>query len=170
MSPGPGSAPAGRGGQTRAAREAVYRETGFGPMLRRSWRRIAIGFTFFFLLFVWYGFQPLNGGTKVGICRTLIELQLKYPATLKFSDVEWYKNTLQIYLTHVDAYGQNQSEFFECDFNPDLTLSDARRNRVSLSPDDIKNFNMTIPYIITSKPNNVVPRIPKDDLLGLQQN
>ncbi len=162
-----------RGGASDATREfkaVVYRDTGMKATFRRHWKSILLGTSVFFTLFILWGMQPLHGTVHIGICRTLIETQIKYPTSLKITAIEWFKNNLRIYFTHIDSFGQNRSEFFECEFKPDMTLADARINRKTLGADIVANFNKTIPQVIASKPDNTIPPGYKGDLLSLKRD
>jgi hypothetical protein len=88
---------------------------------RRKKRRLILGVggsVAFVLLLLWYGTMPLKGPIQYGICRTILELDLKFPQTIKMTYVETFDKSLRMYYTYTDAFGSIRSEMLECDFRP----------------------------------------------------
>jgi hypothetical protein len=158
------------GGQAREFKAVEYVDNGMRATFRRRWKMILLGGTLIITLFLWWGLKPLYGTIHVGICRTLIQLQLKYPATLKVTAVEWFKNDLRFYITYIDPFGQDRSDMFECEFNPDLTLIDARINRVSIGADKVEAFNKSIPMVIAADPDLTIAPPPTTSIRGLKKD
>ncbi len=160
-------------GKSQAVME---KETGLAPFLRRNGRMILIGFGIFLPLFIWWGLRPVKGTVHLGVCRTIIELQIPYPETLRLTAIEKLVPNepggaaLRLYFTHIDGFGQNRSEVFECLFGPGLALEGLKRNRVSLPPEKIARLAATVPFIIAAKPNRNTPGRPRDDLMSLKKD
>lgn len=175
MSDGKGGPQAGQiygrdGGASRGPKlidETV--ERGLVPLIRRYWKFAAGGVGFLFVLFLWWGFQPIHGGPAVGICRTFAELRLRYPESMRMTAVDGFKSNLRLYFTHIDDFGETRSEVFECQFNDDLTLSGAMVNNQAVDGDAVKAFNATIPQLLSASPDTTVPAAPGDDLRSLKQ-
>lgn len=162
----------GRGGNSRAAKELAFQEKGLLPFLTRYWKIVVPLFIIGLSLFIWTLLQPKKGTAYFGVCNTFLEMQVRYPQTIKLTSVEWIERSLRIYFTHIDAYGENHSEMFECLFNAkgDLTLLEARRNRIALPSEKVKDFNKTIPIVLMAKPDLTLPDPLPDDLENLKKD
>jgi hypothetical protein len=121
---------------------------------------------------IWFGMQPIVGTIRYGICKTFIELQIPYPPTLQINTVEEYEQAVRIYFSHIDAFGSSRLNMIECSFRPDprtgLALERVRLNREDLPEEDLKSFNLTIPFIIQNPPDLRLPVFKGEDLMHLK--
>ena len=152
----------------RAPQIIVETERGLLPLIGRIWKPLAGVGGFLFLLLLWWGFQPIHGGQAVGICRTLAELQLRYPSSLSLTAVDGFHANLRLYFTHIDDFGEIRSEIFECQFNGDQTLSGALLNHEPLDKAKVDAFNRTVPGVVAARPNTVIPGTPSDNIMYLK--
>ncbi len=149
---------------------------GIAGLFRRRGKTILISTIVILVILIWLGLQPIKGTVHLGICRTFIELQLPYPKTLQLTAIESLisKNygdvNLRLYFTHIDAFGQNRSETFECFFGPNLEVLDLKRNRKSLPADQIKKLGYTVPFIASANPDRILPARPTSDLMSLKRD
>jgi hypothetical protein len=136
-------------------------------------RRIGWGvFGLCFVWFMWWGFQSPKGTIQFGVCRTFLELNVRYPQTIYFSSVEVFDKSLRMYYTYIDPYGSHRSEMMECDYRPFnmLNLEDVKRDRVSVDHRTVVAFNRTVPAIVHYRPNLVLPFDPGDDLVLMKRD
>ena len=122
---------------------------------------------------IWWGTKPIVGTMHVGICRTYVELTLRYPETLRLSAAEVFERSQRLYYTYIDAYGQNRSSTIDCRFlnsiaSGDYTLETVTIDRRPESPEDIARFNKTIDMIVAGDPNLIVPPPFSTDLRTLK--
>jgi hypothetical protein len=129
---------------------------------------IAYGVIGLISLIVWAGMQPLTGTIEYGVCKTLAELKIKYPDTMRTNSVQYYDRALRVYFTSIDGYGQDKLEFIECTFKPDpdvgFVLEAAQFNRTILTEAEIALFNKSIPSILAFPPDLALPH-PSEDAL-----
>lgn len=108
-----------------------------------------------------YALQPKKASMAYGICSTFLELNTTYPQTLNYIDLEGSRTAVRIYFTSVDAFGQFKQEMLECKFGPDeqmgMKLVEVLRNRRPVDVEMVKEFNLTLPTIMASDPNLVMP-------------
>jgi len=123
----------------------------------------------FFILFIWWGFQPLKGPIEVGICRTYAEMELDYPHTFKIMTYEPFERSTRLYYTLSGAFGEYRSQMIDCKFLPRQSgqvpqLESVTIRRVPEPAAKVAEFNATIPVIIKNKPNRTIP-FPYDGTL-----
>lgn len=108
-----------------------------------------------------YGCQPKEGPQAYGLCSTFLELHTPYPHTLTYVDLEGSKTAIRIYYTSIDPFGQFRQETIECKFGADekmgMKITEILRNRRPVDAELVKEFNMTLPAVMTGEPYLVVP-------------
>lgn len=144
-------------------------------LLRRRIQKAVAGVVLLIISIVaWYGFQPLKGTIDYGICRTYAELHVPHISTMRILTYENYGAAWKIFYTYTGSYGEQRSNYIDCVFttNPQTgkkELKEVKINRDPVSPQDLKRFNLSIPAIIASKPDLIVPvKLDKSDLRGLR--
>lgn len=128
-----------------------------------------------FGFFVSWLFAPFQGGVPYGICKTFLELQVKYPQTLQLSTVDQTLKkgmAVRIWFTQLDPYGEYRLEPIECLFRPDPVMGAALEkvtiNRIEVDPKKVAAFNAAIPGLVTNPPDLDLPTPLPDSLRGLQ--
>ncbi len=127
-------------------------------------------------LMIWFGIQPLKAGLPYGICRTYIEMYVKYPNSITISEYDEFGASLRVFFTHSDAYGSQRSEMIECIFGPGpaetggFLLRDVKLNQKSVPPEEITRMNYALPGIVNHEPNLVIPWPMTDDLMDLKRH
>lgn len=110
---------------------------------------------------IYLGLQPLKGKMEYGLCRTYVELTLKYPPTLQISEVAEFDKAMRVYYTYIDPFGQYRKDMAECMFKTNeygqLYIADLKINRIPEPQDRIAKFNATIPIVVAQKPDLVIP-------------
>jgi hypothetical protein len=145
-----------------------------GKPKKKGWKLKVFGVVAFLVgLFVWYGFQPLQGTIHVGICRTFAELQLEYPPTMKVIQADAFDRSQRVYYTYLNEYGQQRSDVIDCRFAreftvPDYTIERITVNRVPVAAEKVKKFNQSLPAIIAGHPDLVIPFPADNDLKKLK--
>jgi hypothetical protein len=108
-----------------------------------------------------YSCQPRKGPMGYGICSTFLEVNTVYPHTLHHTDVEFSNTAVRIYFSNIDAFGEFKHEMIECTFGPDekmgMKLTDVKRNRRSVDSKLVRDFNLTLPTVMSSEPYLVLP-------------
>lgn len=138
-------------------------------------RRIALGVGVPLAIFIWWGFQPIKGTPEFGICRTIAEMQVKYPQTLKVTTTDEFDQSLRIFYTHIEPFGNERSEMIECVIRRDpvngYRIERLFINRKPLGDEKtIEAYNMAVPAILAGKPNLILPPPYKEDLASLKRD
>ncbi len=119
---------------------------------RISWYTFGV----LFALFLYWGFMPFEGTVPYALCKIIIELNVPYPPTLKFTEVaELRTGDIKIWFTHVDPFGGFRQEPFLCSFGTDpetqkTVLTRAKWGNVDLDAKQIEHFNKIMPYLVAS--------------------
>lgn len=128
-----------------------------------------VGVVCLILIMTFYALQPNKGSMAFGICSTFLELNIFYPHTLNITDIEGSRTAVRIYFTNVDPFGEFQQEMIECTFGPDevmgMKLTQVSRNRRRVDPSVVNKFNLTLPTIMSSEPNLILPPDWKNPLI-----
>ena len=112
-------------------------------------------------------------GTELfGVCKTFIELQVKYPRTLDITEVEQFARAVRIYYSYIDPYGNHKSDFIECAFErvpgKGVQLQTILLNRTEIDEEVIADFNETITAVRAGDPDLTVPRAFGNNLKDLK--
>lgn len=141
---------------------------------KKQVKRIIGGVIAFFAFLIWFGLQPLVAGVDYGICRTYLEVHLKYPTSLNITQYDEFGKSLRIFYTYHDPFGNRRSEMIECIMNPHPTngyvVETININRTPIDDEKLKLFNQSIPAILLAEPNRIIPRDPGKDLANLKRD
>jgi hypothetical protein len=144
-----------------------------GKKKKANWK-LRLGIPFFLIVaLIWYGFQPLIGSQEYALCRTLIELKIKYPSTLKILTVKKFQNEQRVHYVYIGPYGERKIEMMSCVFetNPEtglFQLNSATLNREPLTDEEIEGFNKGLPYVQTMDLYKNVPAAWDGTYMGLK--
>ncbi len=141
---------------------------------RRVQKMIAGAVSALLIIIIWYGTQPLRGTIDYGICRTMAELRAPNTSTLKIISYENYGNAWKIFYTFTGEYGEQRSNFIDCVFTNDAQgqriLKQVKINRDTISEEDLRRFNASVPAIIAGQPDlTIPPPLEESDLIGLRR-
>ena len=142
--------------------------------LRKLYLRTLYGFVFFVTIGMYYLLQPIQATIHYGICRTFVELQLRFPQTLFVSSLEVYERTWRMYYTYTGSSGEQRSSMIECKFttNPKTGypwLESIQIDRVPVDKTRLREFNRLIPVVVAANPDLTHPGILDDkDLIDLK--
>jgi hypothetical protein len=132
-----------------------------------------IGVLFLIWFYNWL-FEGRKGGTGFALCRTFLELQVRYPQELRLSYVRPMSRTLRIWYTEHDAFGQTRYDAMDCTFKQDpergMMLDKVTINRREMDPDIIDRFNKSIPAVMAYPPDLTYPAGLPDNLRKLRLN
>ena len=119
---------------------------------KANWK-LRLGIPFFLIVvLIWYGFQPIKGTQEYALCKVFIELQIKYPHSLKILQVSHFQREERVHYVYVGPFGERKIEMMACAFSKDpqtglLKLDYAKLNRENMPEEQIRGFNMALPYI-----------------------
>lgn len=133
------------------------------------------GLVFIYLLYILFKPFTLNvdSGRKYTICKTFIELQTKYPTTIKYSRVEFLRseNSVEVLYSHVDPFGQYRMDSMRCTFRGQkeeelvkynqigqYTLSRIEYNKNPVSKEDLDQMNRSVYAILLGEIDYNYPR------------
>src|ERR1700761_8351979 len=77
--------------------------------LRKLYARIGYGVLFVLTIIIYLGLAPIQTTIQFGICRTFVELQLRFPETLYVSSLEVYERTWRMYYTYTGSSGEQRA-------------------------------------------------------------
>jgi len=63
--------------------------------------------------------EPAKAGILYPICSSFAEQNVPFPETIKYNVVEQYSQSIRLYYSHIDAFGQFLTEYLECSFAND---------------------------------------------------
>lgn len=131
-----------------------------------------------FYFFAQWLVTPFQGGLPYGVCKTFLELQVRYPHTLQLSTVdESLKDgmAVRIHYAHIDSFGEYRLDQMDCTFQPDETmgakLESVFINRLhEVDPEKVAAFNAAIPGLVANPPNLDLPTEIPDTIEHMQIN
>lgn len=126
-----------------------------------------------FLYLVWWMIKPYQSGMPYGICKVFIELYVPYPHTVHYSQVENFNDSVRIWFSKVDGFGEYRLDPMQCFFKPPengapYQLSRVTIGRREIDPVIVEKFNSSIPVIVAYPPDLTYPTPLPDSLQGLQ--
>jgi hypothetical protein len=125
-------------------------------------------------LLVYMAMQPSKGSMAYGICKTFIELNVRFPTTLRLSTVEELGSSVRIWFTSSDTFGSYRLELIQCHYKADPTgqvpfmLERIVRNRRELDSSAVERFNRVLPALFANPPDLTLPTPITDSLLNIQ--
>ncbi len=133
------------------------------------------GFTAFGLFLVWgmnYLLKPFEAGVTYGICKTFLETNVQFPQYLRLSSIEEFDNSIRIWYTQLDAFGEYRLENIQCYF----AYSEERGSYVDkitvdrreVDPEKVEKFNAVLPVVLASPMDLTRPQRLPDSLRDLQ--
>lgn len=139
----------------------------------RKWLWWVGGIFAFFVVFLVLFYQPV-ATIHYGICKAYIELNEPYPSKIRYLGYVAQGNSTEVYFRSTDPFGVISVNKMECFFEKDqqggmsTTLArvdlNGRRSYSVEDPEKVKAFNKTVPAIIASQPNLVIPTFPLQDI------
>lgn len=129
------------------------------------------GLLFAYLIYLM--FQPYQGSMAYGVCRVFLEMQLRYPETMKIRTVNesyGYQYT-DIFFAHTDAFGEYLMHRGRCRYKYDdygrIILTQVQLDRRDVDPQIVTNFNQAIDAVYGNPPDLVIPFDLEDSLADL---
>lgn len=123
---------------------------------------------------VYLFFLPSYGGMQYGMCKTFLELQVRYPQYLTYSTTEWFEDSIRIWFTQLDGFGQFRMEPVQCYYKEDPQMGYVlSRVTISRRPVDqavVDKFNKSAYVLLSHRPDLRLPPELPDSLEGLQFN
>jgi hypothetical protein len=121
---------------------------------------------------IYWLFAPISGGIWYSLCKTYLELNVRYPQYLTYSTVDWFDDSIRIWFTQLDGFGQFRMEPIQCFFKEDQTMGYAI-SRITISrrevdPQKVEAFNKSSYVFLSFPPNDNMPAPLPDSLEGLQ--
>lgn len=120
----------------------------------------------------WFLFKPFQSGMNYGICKVFAELQVPYPYTIYYSEVVEFSDSIRIWYSYLDSFGDYRLVPIQCYFGPHETygfgLDRVTIGRREIDPDVVERFNSSIPSIITNPPDLIYPTPLPNDPADLQ--
>lgn len=124
-------------------------------------------------ILLYFGLQPGKTGMSYGLCKTFLELTVRYPQYLRVARTDSYGGFRRIWYTQVDAFGEYRMEEIRCYYggrnengHPQFKKITIRRQDVP--PEIVESFNKSVPAILAYPPDLTVPRDFSNNLEGLR--
>lgn len=138
---------------------------------RNKFLMIASGIIAFIGLIVFL-MQPYKGGPTFGVCKTFVELYVRYPSELRLSMAEDRGAEMRIWFSNVNTYGEHNLDYVQCFYRADdrygFALDKVMYNRREIDQEIIDRFNPSIPAIVAYPPDLTYPNPLPDNLEGLR--
>lgn len=113
-----------------------------------------------------------QGNPMFGICKAFVELNVQYPPTLQYTQVEQYQRAVRLYYTHTTPYGGQKSETIECAFEKldnKWQLTTILLNRDPIDTAKVKVFNQTLSAVLAAESDLTLPRPLDGSLKSLKR-
>lgn len=121
---------------------------------------------------VYWLFKPFQGGMIYGICKTFLELNTRFPTTLHLIYNEEFSESIRLWYTQIDSFGEYKMEPIQCYFKQDeergAILDKVTVNRREVDPQKVDEFNRVLSVVIQSKPDLTLPPGLPDALEGVE--
>lgn len=121
---------------------------------------------------IYWLFMPYKGGMAYGLCKVFLELNIRYPQTIRYSTVEEFDSSVRIWYTQVDSFGEYRLEPIQCFFKPDdqygSVFEKVTINRRLVDQEIVDDFNKTLPILFAYPPDLTAPTPLPDSLKDLQ--
>lgn len=148
---------------------------------KKTRKKLIIGGVVLFLGYaVYWLFAPAQGGITYGACKVFLQLHVRYPAYLRLSKVTDFGDSVRIWFTQIDSFGQYRMEMIQCHFrypteeeaikygNVSFVLDKVAISRREVDPEKIDRFNRSMASIIANPPNLTLPYEIPDSLQDIQ--
>ena len=134
---------------------------------RKKRLRIFYGVTFCLGVIIYYGTRPYEASPPFGVCRTFVELQLRFPQTLFISSLEQFERSWRMYYTFTGSSGEQRASMIDCRFSTNQNtgypyLEDIQIDRVKIDKKKVAAFNKIIPIIMSANPKFLDPGVLED--------
>lgn len=141
-------------------------------MIKRT--SIGIGVVLFGLFLIW-GFAPFKGGITFGICKVYLETHVRFPKHLRLSKVDNFADSVRIWYTQIDPFGEYRLENIQCFYGYDEDAKSSIIERIAINRRDVPQhkldaFNKTLGIIAANPPDLTYPKRLPDSLRDLQIN
>ncbi len=121
---------------------------------------------------VYWLFKTHQGGMAFGVCKVFLEGVVRYPDHLRLSTVEEFENSVRIWYTQVDSFGEYRMEPIQCYYkvDPELgtMLDRVTINRREIDPGVVNNFNRALSSVVAYPMDLSIPAPLPDSLEDLQ--
>jgi hypothetical protein len=130
-----------------------------------------LAFLVFFAWFIWWGFAPFRGTVPFALCKILLELNVPYPNTLRYTETNILRSgAVRIWFTHVDPFGIFRMESFSCTFaqDPDTQnsiIAQAKWGNLDIEPAQLETFNKVMPFLVAGNFYDTTAPAPLADSL-----
>lgn len=121
-------------------------------------------------------FKPFQGTMAFGICKTYVELNVRFPETVYISDIEAFPASVRLWYVQTDSFGAYRMEPIQCYFKPDpagvvpFILDKIVIRRREIEPELVTRFNKVLPALFANPPDLTLPALLQDSLQDLQIN
>lgn len=125
---------------------------------------------------LYYLFKPFQASMGYGICKTFLELQVRFPQTLHVSSIESFQTSVRLWYVQTDSFGEYKMDSIQCYYKPDpsgalpYVIEKIVMRRREVDPKKVEEFNKVLPQIFANPPDLTVPAPLPDSLQDLQIN
>ena len=129
---------------------------------------------------LWYLMIPYKGGITYGVCKVFLEGYVQYPHSIRISTVNDFGNTVRIWFTRVDSFGEYRLEPLQCYYRVSteedklkygdvgFVVEKITINRREINQEEVDRFNSSILGIVSSPPDLTLPTPIPDSLKDIQ--
>lgn len=164
-------------------RELAYEETGerkLSPLAqkkkqerKKKFKRIIyLGIAGFLGYGVYWLVKPYQSGMEYGVCKTFVEQNVPYPKTIYYSEVIPFNDSVRIWFSHNDSFGEFRLEPIQCYFGAHeqygMGITRITIGRREIDPEIVERFNHGLPAIFAYPPDLVYPTPLPNDPAELQ--
>lgn len=135
---------------------------------KKNWKRLAIFLVLSLFGYIgWWLFKPFQESMEYGICKVFAELTLTYPDTVYYSEVVRFQDSIRVWYSYTDSFGEFRLEPIQCYFGPHEQFGTAvtrvTMGRREIDPEVVKQFNNALPAILAYPPDLIYPTpLPND--------
>lgn len=108
-------------------------------------------------------FTPYKGGVTYGICKVFLETQVQFPKHLRHTGMKDFGDSVRIWYTRIDAFGEDRMETMRCYYKYDEELGSSIVDKVTIDrrevdPRKVESFNRSLPVVLKNLPDLTYPK------------
>jgi hypothetical protein len=142
---------------------------------KKNFKRVLLSLVAFVVFYMFYWLvKPFESSMQYGICKVFVELNVPYPDTVYFSEVVEFQDSIRVWFSYSDSFGEFRLEPIQCYFGPSekygMELTRITIGRREIDPNAVASFNSALPAILANPPTLVYPTPLPNDPANLQIN
>jgi hypothetical protein len=98
--------------------------------------------------------RPALGSPLFGLCKSFIDLDIRYSETLNVTQVVNGRDYVEVYASFVNAHGVRPTRVYRCNFEQTpqgIRIRDIVIDFQKIKDERVEEFNMLVPFLINNQ-------------------